>query len=231
MQQAHRISSSQAARPAGLGSATDGRLDGRGGPVRGALDRRARRARRTRNGRARRSARCSTPRHLSDLGLPPFSPRRNGTSSESPAGTLRGFHAEPWEKFVHVVHGEAFAAIVDLRPDSPTAGAVWTGTLDRTRALFLTRGLGNAFQVLSDDAIYAYLVNGALARGRQPTRRCVERPRTGRRRGRSPTNGSPSRRKDRREPDARRAPRACGGLRSPRQGTRHAPSASASAGS
>lgn len=92
------------------------------------------------------------------LGLPPFRPVQ-WSVSESRTGTIRGFHAEPWEKLVHVVVGEAFAAIADLRPGSATAGAVWTGTLDRTRALFLTRGLGNAFQALTDPTAYAYLVN------------------------------------------------------------------------
>ena len=95
---------------------------------------------------------------MTRLGLPAFTPVQWNVS-ESWTGTLRGFHAEPWEKFVHVVHGEAFAAIADLRPDSPTAGEVWTGTLDRTRALFVARGLGNAFQVLGDPTVYAYLVN------------------------------------------------------------------------
>jgi dTDP-4-dehydrorhamnose 3,5-epimerase/reductase len=92
------------------------------------------------------------------LGLPTFEPVQ-WNISESRAGTLRGFHAEPWEKLVHVAHGAAFAAIADLRPDSPTVGAVWSGTLDRTRALFVARGLGNAFQALADPTVYAYLVN------------------------------------------------------------------------
>ncbi|MEX0983541.1 MAG: dTDP-4-dehydrorhamnose 3,5-epimerase [Actinomycetota bacterium] len=95
---------------------------------------------------------------MSERGLPAFRPVQ-WNISESRAGTLRGFHAEPWEKFVHVAHGEAFAAVADLRRGSPTAGAVWTGTLDRSRALFLERGLGNAFQALADPTVYAYLVN------------------------------------------------------------------------
>jgi len=93
------------------------------------------------------------------LGLPPFAPVQ-WSVSESREGTLRGFHAEPWEKFVHVASGEVFAAIADLRPDSATAGRVWTGRLDRSCALLVSRGLGNAFQVLSEIAVYAYLVNG-----------------------------------------------------------------------
>lgn len=91
-------------------------------------------------------------------GLPAFEPVQFNVS-ESREGTLRGIHAEPWEKLVHVVAGEVFAAVADLRQDSPTAGEVWTGRLDRERAVFLTRGLGNAFQATSDLAIYTYLVN------------------------------------------------------------------------
>ncbi len=92
------------------------------------------------------------------LGLPAFSPVQ-WSVSESRRGTLRGIHAEPWDKLVHVVTGEVFAAIADVRRDSPTAGHVWTGVLDARRALHVSRGLGNAFQVTSDAAAYAYLVN------------------------------------------------------------------------
>lgn len=95
---------------------------------------------------------------MAALGLPAFTPVQ-WSISESREGTLRGFHAEPWDKFVHVAGGEVFAAIADLRPSSPTAGEVWTGRLDRTKALFVGRGLGNGFQVTSPTAVYAYLVN------------------------------------------------------------------------
>lgn len=101
---------------------------------------------------------------LSDLGLPDLGPQQWNVA-ESPEGTLRGIHAEPWDKLVHVISGEAFAAIVDLRPDSPSAGEVWTGTLDRSVALLVTRGLGNSYQVVSERAAYAYLVNGRWQRG------------------------------------------------------------------
>jgi dTDP-4-dehydrorhamnose 3,5-epimerase len=95
---------------------------------------------------------------LEEHGLPPFTPVQWNVAESLP-GTLRGFHAEPWEKLIHVARGEAFAAIADLRGDSPTAGKVWTGTLDHTRALFVTRGLGNAYQALADPTVYAYLVS------------------------------------------------------------------------
>lgn len=92
------------------------------------------------------------------LGLPPFAPVQWNVSG-SRRGTLRGIHAEPWEKLIHVAQGEAFSAIVDLRPGSPTAGHVWTGRLTSAHAVFLSRGLGNAFQALSEAVVYAYLVN------------------------------------------------------------------------
>ena len=60
---------------------------------------------------------------------------------------------------MHVAAGRVFAAIADLRPDSATAGTVWTGTLDRANALFVSPGLGNAFQAVSEVAVYAYLVD------------------------------------------------------------------------
>ena len=95
---------------------------------------------------------------FAQLGLPPFEPVQWNVS-ESSEGTLRGFHAEPWSKLVHVAAGAVFAAIADLRADAPTAGTVWSGELDRTRALFVGAGLGNAFQAVSANAVYAYLVD------------------------------------------------------------------------
>ena len=95
---------------------------------------------------------------FAELGPPAFAPVQ-WNISESTEGTLRGFHAEPWNKLVHVASGTVFAAIADLRADSQTAGVTWTGQLDRTRALFVGAGLGNAFQATSDVAVYAYLVD------------------------------------------------------------------------
>src|ERR1044071_8624615 len=85
-------------------------------------------------------------------GLPPFEPVQWNVS-ELTEGTVRGFPAEPWNKLIHVVGGRVFSAIADLRADSATAGNVWTGELDRSRALFVSAGLGNAFPALSDVAV------------------------------------------------------------------------------
>jgi dTDP-4-dehydrorhamnose 3,5-epimerase/reductase len=95
---------------------------------------------------------------LEASGAPPFRPVQCSVS-ESARGTIRGIHAEPWDKLLHVVEGEVFSAIADVRPASPTAGQVWTGVLDRTNAVLVGAGLGNAFQVISERAVVAFLVN------------------------------------------------------------------------
>jgi dTDP-4-dehydrorhamnose 3,5-epimerase len=95
---------------------------------------------------------------LRALGLPEFHPVQFNVS-ESPLGTLRGFHAEPWEKFIHVVSGTAFSAIADIRPESPTFKTVWTGELGTGNAIFVTRGLANSFQAVSELVVYTYLTN------------------------------------------------------------------------
>ena len=95
---------------------------------------------------------------MTELGLPEFHPVQFNVS-ESPLGTLRGFHAEPWEKFIHVVSGRAFAAIADIRPESATFKKVWCGELAPHNAIFLTRGLGNSFQAVTELVVYTYLTN------------------------------------------------------------------------
>jgi dTDP-4-dehydrorhamnose reductase len=52
----------------------------------------------------------------------------------------------------------------DLRA-APTFGAVATAELDPSRAVFVPRGVGNAFQTLEPDTAYAYLVNDHYSPG------------------------------------------------------------------
>lgn len=73
-------------------------------------------------------------------------------------GGLRGIHAEPWEKYINVPWGEVHAVIVDLRPEEPTFGQHVPFHLDHSVSLFVPRGMGNSFQVLSKEAVYTYLV-------------------------------------------------------------------------
>ncbi|MEA5456028.1 bifunctional dTDP-4-dehydrorhamnose 3,5-epimerase family protein/NAD(P)-dependent oxidoreductase [Sinomonas sp. JGH33] len=92
------------------------------------------------------------------LGLPDFGPVQNNISFNEKAGTTRGIHAEPWDKYVSVATGRIFGAWVDLREGS-TFGAVFTAELDPSKAIFIPRGVGNAFQTLEDGTAYTYLVN------------------------------------------------------------------------
>lgn len=73
-------------------------------------------------------------------------------------GVTRGFHAEPWDKYVSVVNGKAFVAFVDLRK-SDSYGTVVTLDLEPTKAVYVPRGVGNSYQVLTDDLYYLYSVN------------------------------------------------------------------------
>ncbi|WP_285248830.1 bifunctional dTDP-4-dehydrorhamnose 3,5-epimerase family protein/NAD(P)-dependent oxidoreductase [Pseudarthrobacter sp. efr-133-R2A-89] len=92
------------------------------------------------------------------LGLPDFGPVQNNISFNEKAGTTRGIHAEPWDKFISVATGRIFGAWVDLR-EGPSFGSVFTAELDPSQAIFIPRGVGNAFQTLEDNTAYTYLVN------------------------------------------------------------------------
>jgi dTDP-4-dehydrorhamnose 3,5-epimerase len=95
---------------------------------------------------------------MTALGLPDFGPVQHSVAHNGPAGVTRGIHAEPWDKFVSVVHGRAFGAWVDLR-EGPTFGVVHTQVLNQHTAVFVPRGVGNSYQTLVEDTVYSYLVN------------------------------------------------------------------------
>ena len=83
---------------------------------------------------------------------------QNNVSFNKEAGVTRGVHAEPWDKYISVVSGEAFAAIVDLRKGE-TFGNIETFKLTPNTAIFVPAGCGNSFQALTDNLVYTYLVN------------------------------------------------------------------------
>jgi dTDP-4-dehydrorhamnose 3,5-epimerase len=92
-------------------------------------------------------------------GLPEdFSVVQNSLSFNRQRGVTRGFHAEPWDKYISIVTGAVFAAYLDLRA-GPTFGRVETVELDATKAVFLPEGVANSFQTLTDDTYYLYSVN------------------------------------------------------------------------
>ena len=92
------------------------------------------------------------------LGLPDFHPVQNNISFNDEAGVTRGIHAEPWDKFVSVATGRVFGAWVDLR-EGPSFGTVYTTVIDPGVAVFVPKGVGNAYQTLEPNTAYTYLVN------------------------------------------------------------------------
>ncbi|MFJ5956271.1 sugar nucleotide-binding protein [Paenarthrobacter sp. NPDC092416] len=92
------------------------------------------------------------------LGLPDFGPVQNNISFNAKRGTTRGIHAEPWDKFISLASGRIFGAWVDLR-DGPTFGTLFCAEMTAKDAIFVPRGVGNAFQTLDDNTAYTYLVN------------------------------------------------------------------------
>jgi dTDP-4-dehydrorhamnose reductase/dTDP-4-dehydrorhamnose 3,5-epimerase len=96
---------------------------------------------------------------MQKLSMNNFVPVQNNVSYNSHRGTIRGFHAEPWDKFVSVASGRVFAAWVDLRKGD---GFGNTFTLEITPgvAVLVPKGVANAFQTLEENTVYSYLVNG-----------------------------------------------------------------------
>ncbi|MBN9130443.1 MAG: sugar nucleotide-binding protein [Paenarthrobacter ureafaciens] len=100
------------------------------------------------------------------LGLPDFGPVQNNISFNARRGTTRGIHAEPWDKFISLASGKIFGAWVDLR-EGPSFGAVFHCEMTPGDAVFVPRGVGNAFQTLEDNTAYTYLVNDHWSAGAQ----------------------------------------------------------------
>lgn len=90
-------------------------------------------------------------------GLPSLGDRPQVNAPLSVKGTVRGIHAEYAHKLVSVASGKVYAVIVDLRKESKTAGK-WQGfELERGKGLFVSKGLGNSFQSISDEpSVYLY---------------------------------------------------------------------------
>jgi len=80
------------------------------------------------------------------------------TSYNKHAGVTRGFHAEPWDKYITVLKGKVFAAYVDLR-EGESFGRTVTVEITPTTCVYLPQGVGNSFQTLEDDTYYLYGVN------------------------------------------------------------------------
>jgi len=82
--------------------------------------------------------------------------------SKSSYGVLRGLHLQKGEhaqaKLVSCLEGKVWDVAVDLRADSPTFGK-WFGielTPENKLQLYVPRGFGHGFSVLSETAIFSY---------------------------------------------------------------------------
>ena len=82
--------------------------------------------------------------------------------SKSSYGVLRGVHLQRGEhgqaKLVSCLEGRVWDVAVDLREDSPTYGK-WFGielTPENKLQLYVPRGFGHGFSVLSETAIFSY---------------------------------------------------------------------------
>ena len=82
--------------------------------------------------------------------------------SKSSYGVLRGVHLQKGEhaqaKLVSCLEGKVWDIVVDLRRDSETFGK-WCGvelTAENKLQLYVPRGFGHGFSVLSETAIFAY---------------------------------------------------------------------------
>ena len=96
---------------------------------------------------------------LVKAGLPDdFNVVQNSISYNKQKGVTRGFHAEPWDKYISVVKGRVFAAYLDLRKGH-SFGKIETIEITPNKAVFLPRGVANSFQTLEDDTYYLYSVN------------------------------------------------------------------------
>ncbi len=92
-------------------------------------------------------------------GLPEsFNAVQNNISFNKRAGVTRGFHAEPWDKYISIAKGSVFVAYVDLRAGA-SFGKTVSLELNNNKAVFLPQGVANSFQVLQDDTYYLYSVN------------------------------------------------------------------------
>jgi dTDP-4-dehydrorhamnose 3,5-epimerase len=96
---------------------------------------------------------------LQAAGLPKsFEVVQTNVSYNKERGVTRGFHAEPWDKYIALIAGKVFVAFVDLRKGD-SFGKKMTLELTPERAVFLPNGVGNSYQTLEEDTYYLYSVN------------------------------------------------------------------------
>lgn len=86
-----------------------------------------------------------------------------GNVSSSMRGVLRGLHYQwpnPQGKYVSVLEGEVYDVAVDVRRGSPTFGRSTAAVLsaENKRHFWIPEGFAHGFVVLSERALFSYLV-------------------------------------------------------------------------
>ena len=94
---------------------------------------------------------------LIDAGLTPNFNVVQTSVSFNLKGATRGFHAEPWSKYISLVDGLALAFYVDLRAGT-NYGEVVEVELRQDNAVLVPAGVANSYQCLTD-LYYLYSVD------------------------------------------------------------------------
>lgn len=89
--------------------------------------------------------------------------------SASSRGVLRGLHYQwpnPQAKYVGVLEGEVYDVAVDIRRGSPTFGRSASAVLSakNNRHFWIPEGFAHGFVVLSERALFSYLVSAPYDR-------------------------------------------------------------------
>lgn len=92
---------------------------------------------------------------MSRVGVRDFTPVQHNITYVDKRGTTRGFHAEPWDRYISVLSGRAFMAWLDLR-EGPTHGRTHVRELGPGTSVFVPKGVGNAHQVLEAGTTFSY---------------------------------------------------------------------------
>lgn len=98
--------------------------------------------------------------HTEDMtaaGAPNFVPVQHNITHVEKRGITRGFHAEPWDRYISVLSGRAFLAWVDLR-DEESRGKTFVQEVGPGTSVFVPKGVGNAHQVLEAGTTFSYLM-------------------------------------------------------------------------
>lgn len=95
---------------------------------------------------------------MAELGLGDFRPVQHNVRHFDRSGVTRGLYAEPWDRLITVVRGQAFGAWVDLRPGE-TYGVVVAAELGAGTAVLVPAGVANGVQILEDDTTISTLLN------------------------------------------------------------------------